>query len=129
MSTSIERLLDRNADKIYYHPRTGEKMSTCTCGDKVHSMPPISNLHTNGCPRTTYHRMVNAQWIGDTPIPTGQLKTFWGERKHGYVSKHQHAQHGAGRFLPPQMPERKVRILCRHIDRAIKETKTTVQVA
>jgi hypothetical protein len=114
MSTSLSqesllRVIARN-ETPYFHPRTGEHFPTCT--DACTKMPAISHLHTNGCPRTTYHREVNrpqavtshGEFNGK---PTGQLKTFWGERKHGYTSKHQNSKHGGNRFIPPVAPTKR----------------------
>jgi len=120
-SDKVALLSDIYDDKVYFHPRTGAKDSLCTASCKGHEMPQTAKLHTNGCPRTTYHRQVNAKQILEKGIwktvPTAQLKTFWGERKHGYSSKHTHAKHGGGRFTPPMPNHAPSRIsgMVRHI--------------
>lgn len=99
------RRLDRHSDKVYFHPRTGEKIDGCTAGDHVHDMPRIRKIHLNGCPRIAYHRRTNQpHGTGGKGKPTGQLKTIWGGEQGNYAGFHQ-IQRGndkGNRFLPPQ---------------------------
>jgi len=123
--TEAEKRLVRE-DNVIYHPRTKEKILGCS-NDKL---PKISKEHLNRCPRTAYHRNINAKQVSGkflvqkrtveigSPLATaylkyvlnGQLiyqatqqyKTIWTKGKGSYVSKKQIEAHQRPRFLPPQ---------------------------
>jgi hypothetical protein len=109
---SIQKILERGADKIYFHPRTGERIIGCTAGDRVHKMPKTRKTHLNGCPRIAYHRRVNQpHGTGGTGKPTGQLKTIWGGEQGNYAGFFQilAGNDKGNRFLPPQRESKSAR--------------------
>jgi hypothetical protein len=104
---TFEQLLDRHTDKIYFHPRTGEKFIGSTDGDRVHDMPRYRKLHLNGCPRMAYHQMVNQPRSSiSTGKPTGQLKTVWSNQRGNFASFHQilRGDNRGDRYIGPQTP-------------------------